>query len=610
MVLHFVGDTLDRHRAHALGQSGELISLIRGIYADAADDIDAAVVAHAARIAHYLYPTAYLSSASAVLLAPTPDGRLFISGRRNQRTRIRGLEIVQNAAPPHASTVPVIIGDDLGELRLNASSPRQRFLEAFRLRSEHASAITETMRGEMAERLTDEYGEPRAAADALWALARENGWHREAEAAERYLLNRAGRVAAPTNKAALDFTLAWHGEPLGRLGHDGYEWRWKPVKSQAPALVRETTPGKLPPFVESLLPEGWLAQVLKSRDAREALKQGRRYMSNIAIVTDPKDLAALPGDVLGAELSQFTAAGAFTGRYDGPQRGELEDSFQQRLAEIFAKAETPRLSGIQIKAPMSLMPEGRLTPAVDAPFTHILKPAGTAGFEHLPIVEWFCLEVGRAVGFEVPAVALTAMPDGMPPALIVERFDIRRGADDKRRLALEDFCSVLDLPTEAKYEGTIERVARRLRPLSTDPRGDLEIVLKRALFAWLMADGDMHLKNLALLKVAEPGSRRFDSVRFAPLYDSVTTRVFPGLAGDRMALKLNGKDDRLTPRDFVQLARTIDIPVGRAEALMGEVARDVRQAAADLVTPQVAAEGAATIGRVREMADARTAAFV
>ena len=33
------------------------------------------------------------------------------------------------------------------------------------------------------------------------------------------------------------------------------------------------------------------------------------------------------------------------------------------------------------------------------------------------------------------------------------------------------------------------------------------------------ADGDMHLKNLALLKVAEPGSRRFESVRLAPLYD-------------------------------------------------------------------------------------------
>ena len=77
-----------------------------------------------------------------------------------------------------------------------------------------------------------------------------------------------------------------------------------------------------------------------------------------------------------------------------------------------------------------------------------------------------------------------------------------------------------------------------------------------------------------------------------------------------MALKLNGKDDRLTPQDFVRLARTIDVPVGRAEALMGEVARGVRQAAAELVTPLVAAEGAATIERVREIADTRTAAFV
>ena len=57
--------------------------------------------------------------------------------------------------------------------------------------------------------------------------------------------------------------------------------------------------------------------------------------------------------------------------------------------------------------------------------------------------------------------------------------------------------------------------------------------MRRVLFAWLIADGDMHLKNLALLKSAEPGSRQFATVRFAPLYDAVTTRIFPGLAGDR-----------------------------------------------------------------------------
>ena len=48
-------------------------------------------------------------------------------------------------------------------------------------------------------------------------------------------------------------------------------------------------------------------------------------------------------------------------------------------------------------------------------------------------------------GFEVPSTALVEMPDGLPPALLVERFDIRRGPQDRRLLALEDFCSILNL---------------------------------------------------------------------------------------------------------------------------------------------------------------------
>lgn len=585
MALHLVGETIDPKRAHLRAQAGELVQLIRGIYVDQGGDVEATVLGHAVRIARYLYPTAYLSSASSVLLGPTSDGRLFISGRRNQRTRLRTLEIVQNEAPPHPSTAPAVVGDDLGELRVDISSPRQRFLEAFRLRSEHASAISPPMRAEMAARLIEEYGSPQAAADAVWALARENGWYREGEGAERYLTTRPGADKAPVNKAALDLLVAWHGEPLGRLIHDGFEWRWKPGRKGGPPLIRQTAPGKLPAFIESLLPEGWLAQVLHQRDEREALRRGRRYMSNIAIVDSGAELQKLPLDVLQAELSTFVEDGRFTGRYAGPARGEIEESFEQNLAQLFARAETPRLSGVQIKAPMCLTPEGDLVPAVDQPFTHILKPAGTAGFEILPVVEWLCLQLGRAAGFEVPNAALIDMPDGMPPALVVERFDIRHSPDDPRMIALEDFCSVLDLPTSAKYDGTIERMARGLRPLSTDPASDLEILFRRALFAWLIADGDMHLKNLALLKIAASGSRRFDSVRFAPLYDAVTTRVFPGLAGDRMALKLNGKDDRLTRQDFLALARTIDLSLTRAEMAVAGVTSRVKEVAPTLALP-------------------------
>ena len=153
MVIHLVGETIDARRAHQRARAEHIVHLARGVYVDQDVDIDTAVTTHAIRIAHYLYPNAYLSSASAALLASTPDGRLFFSGRRNQRTRLRGLEIVQNEAPSHPETALAIIGDDMGELRIPVSSPRQRFLESFRLRSEHASAITADMRAQMAARL-------------------------------------------------------------------------------------------------------------------------------------------------------------------------------------------------------------------------------------------------------------------------------------------------------------------------------------------------------------------------------------------------------------------------------------------------------------------------
>jgi serine/threonine-protein kinase HipA len=176
-----------------------LIPLIRGVYVARSVDVDQTVMAHAVRIAHYIYPSTYLWSASAFLLAPTEDGRLFISGRRNQRTRLRSLEIVQNQAPGHPSTAPAVISDDLGELHVQVSSPRLRFIEAFRLRSEHASAVTTDMRRQMAERLVEEHGSPIAAADAVWMLARENGWYREGEGAGRFLMTRPGTAKLQVN---------------------------------------------------------------------------------------------------------------------------------------------------------------------------------------------------------------------------------------------------------------------------------------------------------------------------------------------------------------------------------------------------------------------------
>ncbi len=572
MPLHLVGETIDKTRSHYLAEKGALVQLMRGIYVDASDDIDQVVLGHAVRIARYLYPRAYLSAASAVLLGPTADGRLYLTGQRVQRTRIRGLEIVQNRAPDKPATAPALVADSIGEFPVVVSALRQRFLEAFRLRSEHAASIDLAMRQAIAERLVQEYGDPKAAADAVWVLARENDWYREGEGAEKFLLRRA--PASPVrNQAAFELTVAWHGVPLGELAHDGFEWRWTATTDGPvlPPLIRQTTPGRLPPFIVSLLPEGWLESVLKDSDDRAQLRGGKRYMSNITIAQKRADLASLPLDVLSTTLADYSKEGVFTGTYAGPGRSAIDHDFERRLAQLFNSAETPRLSGVQIKAPMNLSKDGVLRPATALPFTHILKPAGTGGFEHLPLVEWMGLALAAGVGLEVPANALVVMPDGLHPALVVERFDVRRNLQDRTMLAMEDMCSILDLAPKDKYTGTIERIARAIRPLSTDAEADLHLLLKRALLTWLIADGDMHLKNMAILKWAQPGESAFTSVRLAPVYDTLTTRVFPRLEHDPMALKLNGKDERLRRADFVAVATLAGLRAGDANNTLDEV---------------------------------------
>jgi serine/threonine-protein kinase HipA len=585
MTLYLVGETIDKAKAHYQAEAGKLLQLMRGIYVDAGDNADELVRRYAIRIARYLYPKAYLSAASAVLLGPTSDGRLYLSGRRNQRTRLRSLEIVQNEAPPHPSLGDAAVDDGLGEFQIPVSSIRQRFLEAFRLRSEHAASLDTSMRASIAARLVEEYRSPRGAADASWALARENQWYREGEAAERYLMQQP-MAATTKNAAALDLIVAWHGTPIGHLTHDGFEWRWKPTDFSGPALIRQTTPGKLPPFIVSLLPEGWLEEVLDDKDDRAALRSGRRYMSNITIAESEAELASLPADVLLTRLDTFSDAGVFTGRYNGPGRTDIEATFEKNLARIYASPETPRLSGVQIKAPMFLEADGAVSPSIGKPFTHILKPAGTGGYDALPLVEWTAMMLGRSAGLTAPTVALIPMPDGMPPALLVERFDIRQGADDRRMMALEDLCSVLDLSPNAKYDATMERVARAVRPLSTDSKSDLLTIVRRALFAWLIADGDMHLKNMALLKIAEAGDHDFGSVRMAPLYDAVTTRVFPNLKHDRLALKLNGRDDNLRRADIRALASNAGLTVAEADAATDGMLHDLKLAVERVALPE------------------------
>jgi serine/threonine-protein kinase HipA len=65
----------------------------------------------------------------------------------------------------------------------------------------------------------------------------------------------------------------------------------------------------------------------------------------------------------------------------------------------------------------------------------------------------------------------------------------------------------------------------------------------------------------------------------------VTTRVFPTLKHDRLALKLNGKDDNLRRAEFVTLATTAGLRATDAERAIDEMSQRLRGAIDRIALP-------------------------
>ena len=186
-MLHLVGETIDKHRAHYGMETGRLVQIMRGIYVAAQVDAGAVLFDHALRIAVYLYPRAYLCGSSAERLAPTPDRRLFLSGRRNARTRLRSLEIVQTRPPDAPETETAQATDPMGGLSVRRSTLRFRYLESFRRRSQAGAAMTIDMQADIAARLVERAGDKKTVIMDCWRLAEANGWRAEAGRAEAFI---------------------------------------------------------------------------------------------------------------------------------------------------------------------------------------------------------------------------------------------------------------------------------------------------------------------------------------------------------------------------------------------------------------------------------------
>lgn len=174
-----------------------------------------------------------------------------------------------------------------------------------------------------------------------------------------------------------------------------------------------------------------------------------------------------------------------------------------------------------------------LLPLHGTPSTHILKP-GIDRFPESVFNEWFCMRLASACGFETAAADI--MTIGGDSYYVTTRYDRTTTGGRTERLHQEDFCQLLRCRPEIKYQDqggpSLTDCVELIRSLRL-PASDLLSFVDRAIFNFLVGNGDAHGKNFSILY-------RNGIPRLAPVYDVLCTTVYPPIA-KKMAMKFDGK---------------------------------------------------------------------
>lgn len=219
------------------------------------------------------------------------------------------------------------------------------------------------------------------------------------------------------------------------------------------------------------------------------------------------------------------------------------------------------LAGLQGKLLLTQLPRGGWSQPLDGmPSTHILK-VPIQGKPDSALNEAFCLRLAQALGLPVAESVLLRFEG--TSVLLVRRYD-RRLRDDGviERVHQEDCCQAFGLPPLRKYQEqggpSLRSIAELLR--IHDP-GALPVLLQAAVFNVLIGNADAHAKNLSLLH-PRPGN-----VRLAPLYDLLSTRLYPDV-DDRLAMSVADvqRIDRVTPAHLAAEGRAWGLTRADAEA--------------------------------------------
>ena len=218
------------------------------------------------------------------------------------------------------------------------------------------------------------------------------------------------------------------------------------------------------------------------------------------------------------------------------------------LAEQIIRSQTS-LTGVQPKLSLNINKHdgcSRLT-IVGLWGDYIFKPQ-TNDYPQLPENEDLTMHLAEAVKIGVVPHSLIRLADGRL-GYITKRID-RTSSGEK--IDMEDMCQLTLHPTEYKYKGSYEQIAKAIAQHSSTPKLDLTDYLLLLLFCFVTGNNDMHLKNFSLYRPS-------DSYRLAPAYDLLNVAIANPRDKEELALPLCGRKTKLCLTDFLAAATTMKL---------------------------------------------------
>ena len=219
-----------------------------------------------------------------------------------------------------------------------------------------------------------------------------------------------------------------------------------------------------------------------------------------------------------------------------------------KLAEQVIRAQTS-LTGVQPKLSLNLDKHDsctRLT-IVGLWGDFIFKPQSES-YRQLPENEDLTMHLAEAAKIKVVPHSLIRLADG-ELGYITRRVDRAKNGE---KIDMEDMCQLTLHPTEYKYKGSHEQIAKTIVQYSSIPKLDLTNYMQLLLFCFVTGNNDMHLKNFSLYRPSK-------DYQLTPAYDLLNVAIANPKDTEELALTLSGRKKKLRLIDFLSAAKTMGI---------------------------------------------------